>query len=442
VWPRSQAWGRSVDSSGTVARITAAIVCVVAVVWLSLWYFIPAPPSTVTLAIGIKGTPFEDIALRYRERLASHRVALVLRPTGGMLENLKLVNDPASGVDAAFLFGGLATSGQARNVISLGRIDYAPMGIFYRGPDTVDRLTQLKGKRIALGPARALVAGDILGAYGVNEENSKFVPVVGPGAAKALKDGQVDAAFLPIELNFPVVQSLLRDPEIKLVDFAEADTLARLFPSLSRLVLLKGMVDLEKNIPATDVNLVATANAVVVRKDLHPELIYLLAQSLQEEHSGAGAFHRAGEFPTQTDPEFPMAAEAVDYYKNGPSFLQRYLPFLMINYAKRVAAIVVAAVAIVIPLFTFTPKLYAWLLNLRLARLYRRLRLVNAQLKRELTAEQVAALQNDLDHIDHAANVLPMRHSDLFFSLLMHIDMTRTRLTARSAALQRLNSAA
>jgi uncharacterized protein len=42
---------------------------------------------------------------------------------------------------------------------------------------------------------------------------------------------------------------------------------------------------------------------------------------------------------------------------SGPSFLQRYLPFWMINYAKRIAAIVVTAIAIIIPLFTFTPKL-------------------------------------------------------------------------------------
>jgi hypothetical protein len=47
-----------------------------------------------------------------------------------------------------------------------------------------------------------------------------------------------------------------------------------------------------------------------------------------------------------------MAEEALDYYRNGPSFLQRYLPFWMINYAKRLAAIMVAAVAIVIPLFS------------------------------------------------------------------------------------------
>jgi hypothetical protein len=39
----------------------------------------------------------------------------------------------------------------------------------------------------------------------------------------------------------------------------------------------------------------------------------LLAQTLKEEHSTAGIFQRAGEFPTQTDPEFPMAEEALDY---------------------------------------------------------------------------------------------------------------------------------
>ena len=85
---------------------------------------------------------------------------------------------------------------------------------------------------------------------------------------------------------------------------------------------------------------------------------------------------------------------------------------------------------------TYVPRLYAWLLNARLLQLYRRLRAVNGRLKDTLSAEQVGALQADLDKIDHAANVLPMRHSDVFFSLFMHIDMTRTRLASRLAALQ------
>jgi hypothetical protein len=323
-------------------------------------------------------------------------------------------------------------------------IDAAPFWIFYRGPETLERLSQLKGKRAYVTVATGDLVDRILAANGVKPGDMAVSPERGaPAAAKLLQGGEVDVAILPpIDLYAPRLQAMLRDPNIRLMNVSQAEAITRLFPSLNRLVLPQGVIDLEKNIPPSDVNLIGSTSAFVVRKELHPELIYLLAEVLKEEHSGGGVFQRPGEFPSITDPELPMAEEAVDYYRNGPSFLQRYLPFWMINYAKRVAAIVLAAVAIVIPLFTFAPKLYAWLLNLQLARLYHRLRLVNARLKDELTADQVTALQGDLEHIDHAANILPMRHSDLFFSLLMHIDMTRTRLAARSAALQRLISAA
>src|SRR5450631_1671240 len=112
-----------------------------------------------------------------------------------------------------------------------------------------------------------------------------------------------------------------------------------------------------------------------------------------EEHSAPGLFNQTGAFPTQSDPEFPMAPAARDFYKNGPSFLHRYLPFWMVSYAKRVAAILVTAIAIVIPLFSFAPRLYAWFLRVYMAKLYRRLRLVETELQTELTAPQVESLQ-------------------------------------------------
>ena len=246
----------------------------------------------------------------------------------------------------------------------------------------------------------------------------------------------MDVFFQPIDLNSPVIQSLLRDSTIRLMSLTQADALTRLFPNLTRLVLPRGVVDLERNIPANDISLIATTNLVVVHDDVHPQLVYLFAQTLSEEHRGAGIFHRAGEFPTQTDTEFPMAEEASDFYKNGPSLLQRYLPFWMIIPAKRMVAIFVAAIAIVIPAFTYMPRLYTWFLNLRLARLYHRLRLVNVQLKKELAADQIAAIQTDLESIDRAANILSMRHSESFLNLLMHIRFARTELAARLSALR------
>ena len=430
---------------GICLRVLAAIVCLVAVVWLALWYFIPAPPSTITIAAGIKGGTFSEFAERYREKLARQHVKLNIRLTANSGEaQLKLLEDPKSGVDAAFLFGGTSDSIQSPNLLSLGRIGYAPIWIFYRGTETLERLTQLKGKRVDINPGIPGLVKRILNAHGVTSDNTAISLKLGPVAIEDLKkDGGAEVVILPPQpVHSPIMQPLWGDPQLRLMDLTQAEALARLFRNLNHLVLPQGVVDLEKNIPATDINLIATTNVVVVRKGLHPELIYLLAKAMQEEHSSTGVFNRVGEFPSVNDPEFPVAEEARDFYKDGPSFLQHYLPFWMINYAKRVAAIVVTAVAIVIPLFTLTPKLYAWLLNLRLARLYRRLRLVNARLKGDLTADQVAALQDDLENIDRAANILPMRHSDLFFALLMHIDMTRTRLAARLVALQRLDTAA
>jgi hypothetical protein len=46
---------------------------------------------------------------------------------------------------------------------------------------------------------------------------------------------------------------------------------------------------------------------------------------------------------------------------------------------------------------------------------------------------EVSALEADLEGVDRAMHILgvPMRHSDLFFSLKAHIDLVRARLGSR-----------
>jgi hypothetical protein len=334
-----------------------------------------------------------------------------------------------------YLLGGETDSKQSPGLMSLGRITYNPIWFFYREPETLDRLTQLKGKRIG-GNFTAGLAGTILATNGVNANNATLITLAGPASAKALRDGEVDVLIAFGEVNTPTVQSLLRDPSVRLMSLTQAEGLARVYPYLNRLVLPQGVVDFEKNIPTTDVSLIATTTAVVVRKDLHPELVYLLAQTLLEEHSAGGIFQRAGDFPTQTDPEFPVAEEARDFYKNGLPFMQRYLPFWMINFVKRILAVLLTAVAILIPLFNYAPKLYLWFLQAYLGKLYARIRGIQMQLESELTAPQVIALQVDLENINRAVNVLPMRHSDLFLSVKGHIKSTRTDLASRLVKLQ------
>ena len=96
---------------------------------------------------------------------------------------------------------------------------------------------------------------------------------------------------------------------------------------------------------------------MLVHSDLHPEIVELLLQTMTETHSGQEIFQRSGEFPNGMDAEYPVAATAIDYYKNGPSYLRRHLPLWLSVHVQRAIAVLVAGVAIGLPLFHYLPLL-------------------------------------------------------------------------------------
>jgi TRAP-type uncharacterized transport system substrate-binding protein len=410
-----------------------ALVVLAGGAWLALDYFVPAPPKRITIAAGAKGGAFEFLAGKYREVLARSHVRLDIRTTDGTVENLRLLQDENSGVQIAFVQGGVSDSNHAPRLESLGRVDYLVFFIFCRAGEAVTDLTQFKGKHIAIGPVGSgtrIVAEKVLRASGVTAENTTFLPLAGRSAVDALDAGQADVLFLGNVLDAPLIQALMRDPGVQLLSLPRAKALARRFSFLSRLELPTGVVDLEKNIPPTDVSLIATTYSVLVRDDIHGEIVGLLARALQDIHNKPGVFQQFGDFPTQSDPEFPMSESALDFYKNGPAFLQRYLPFWIANSVRRFLAVLVTVLAIALPVFSYAPKLYLLLLRRHIMKLYRDLRNLESGLQSSPGRDELARRFEALKNIDRAAAVLPMRHSDLFFDLKMRIEMVRQRLDA------------
>jgi TRAP-type uncharacterized transport system substrate-binding protein len=417
-----------------VFRILAAILCIAGLAWLALAYLIPAPPSTITIATSVKDDHYHALGSRYQGILSDSDVGVQLRLTDGAKENLRLLNDPNSGIQIGFMQGGVSNRRLVPDLLSLGRIDHQIFWLFYPAGDTLADLTQLKGKRIALGAEDSgdrAVCEKILAAAGVTYDNTTLLPFAPRDAVKALDDGTIDALFLNFSPESPILHTLLEGPQYRLMNFTEAEALTRIFPYLVQLVLPRGAIDLGRKNPATDMTLISTTNVVLVRKEIHPAIIDLLAQAILEAHSAPGLFQKVGDFPTQTDPEYPVAQSARDFYKNGPSFLNRYLPFWMTSYVQRIIAVLVAVIAIVLPVFSYAPKLYLWFIHERMRKLYRRLRVVDKALLTELTTPQVQALQTDLENISRAASIVPMRNSELFFDLRTHIDRTRTHLASR-----------
>lgn len=95
-------------SRWSVFRIIAAVVGMVAIGVVALDYLIPAPPSKIAIATAYKGGSYERLGHEYAEVLARSRVTAEVLETNGTIENLKLLRDPQSGVQAVLAQGGVS----------------------------------------------------------------------------------------------------------------------------------------------------------------------------------------------------------------------------------------------------------------------------------------------------------------------------------------------
>jgi uncharacterized protein len=335
-------------------------------------------------------------------------------------------------VDIAFVTGGAGDGEEAPDLLSAGAAYPSPSWLFYSSSENFDSLPQLKGKRIAVGPDGSgahQTAERILSKANVNSSTATFLPLAGDDAAAALNDGRADAAYITSGSDAPAVAALLRNPRVRLMDFSSsAEALIRIFPDVMKVVLPKGAVELDPPNPPNDIVLIQIPGKVLFRKNLHPAIVQLLAKTMKEEHDRAGLFQRLGDYPTNADAEYPMSQIAVDYYKNGPPFLQGYLPLRMTVYAQRAIAFLVASLAIIFPVFGFAPRIYEWFVHEHVRKLYRRLRLVDQALQHHPTASQRQSLESELTEIDRAMHDVSLRNSDLYFMLRYHLDRTRAHL--------------
>ncbi len=217
---------------GTLIAVVAALAFAIGASWIVLEYLVPSPPSSVTIATGRKGTTFDYFGEKYRARFARAGVELKVRETAGALENFRLLRDPKSNLQIAFATGGISNRNQAPELRSMGLISNVPFWIFYSSRQSLDSLTQLKGKRIAVGPEGSGARYDaerILSRANIDAKTATLLPVAGDSAVEALKDGRADAALLVGGSNAPSVESLLNNPDVRLMNFSSADAFLRVF---------------------------------------------------------------------------------------------------------------------------------------------------------------------------------------------------------------------
>ncbi len=458
------------------------LVCLL--LWVAYIAIDPTPPGTVVLATGVDNSAYEDFAHKYKTILARHHINVVMRPSEGSMQNLHGLNKASTEADVAFIQSGTSNDEEAERsgLVSLGSLFLEPVWIFYRegalakvkpvaGDETgpaksprakppaitaMTQLSELRGLSLNVGPKGSggpRLARQLFQANRVEQSELTVSLLEDTPAVVKLLDGSLDAVMFVSAPETPLVQMLLQTPGIKLFNFDQAEAYSRRFPFLSHVVLPRGIVALEKDIPHEDVHLIAPTATLVTKASTHPAIVELLMQAAAEVHGGPGWFRRAGEFPNDQYTEIPVSPVAERYYKSGTPFLQRYLPFWAANVIDRMWVIIVPVLALLIPLSRILPPLYTWRVRSRVYRWYGQLREVEHDVDAAAVADATASqsktdkdVRPDRSSSDRSARrakqlarladieakvnrlVVPLSYADELYTLKLHIDRVRSKV--------------
>ena len=298
-------------------------------------------------------------------------------------------------------------------------------------------MNELRGKRIAIGQEGSGVRQLAERLLEDNEidfrRNTR--PISGLDAAEELQQGRIDAAFVIAAEHAPVVQVLLRSPGVKLMNFSQSFAYERRYPFMTRLTMPQGVADLVRDLPPQDTRVLAPTASLVIREDLHPALQNLLLQAARQVHGKPGFFQTANEFPAYMDGMLPLSDQAERFFKSGPPFLQRYLPFWLAVLVDRLFVLLLPVIALLIPLLRVAPALYSWRVRSKVFRCYGELKFLEDDLKNHYDPARNEEYRSRLDALDEEAAGLrvPLGFTDLVYTLREHVNLVRRILEKQEA---------
>lgn len=414
----------------------SAIISIFIIVALAIFlFFYLAPPKTITITTGPDGSTFRRTAEKYAKILKRNGVTLKILPSEGSVDNIKRLANSSSKVDIGFVQGGVNKGVNTEKLVSLGSMSYEPLYVFYRSESEIELLSQLSGKRVAIGEVGSgtqILSLALLAANGIEPGGpTKLLEMDSDEAAVAIQNGKVDAVFLMGDsVSTKLIHQLLHTPGIKLFNFTQADAYTRRFTYLNKITLPKGSIDFGTGTPVQDVFLLGPTIELIARDNLNAALSDLLLEAAREVHSNAGLLRRKGEFPAQIEQEIRISEDASRFYKSGKTFLYRYMPFRLASLVNRFVVVFVPMLVLILPLLRIIPAIYRLRFKSRILRWYRELMIIEQDLKEQLSSDKRNALVEKLDNIENSVNrmVVPALFADQFYGLRGHINFVRGRL--------------
>ncbi len=183
-------------------------------------------------------------------------------------------------------------------------------------PD-IKSVEDLKGKNVSIGAPGSGVyfnAIDILGAYGMTEDDITPTYESFGDSADSLQDGKIDAAFITAGAPTTAVTSLSTSKDVYLVSLDEdhINTLIDACPYYSKNVIPADAYGLD-----SDVTTVAVGAVVIARDDVSEDDVYNFVSTVFENVDTITTAHAKG---AELDLDFASSVTAVPYHAGAAKY--------------------------------------------------------------------------------------------------------------------------
>ncbi|MGB9802085.1 MAG: TAXI family TRAP transporter solute-binding subunit, partial [Arcobacter sp.] len=349
---------------------------------------------------GLKDGNYYKIATEYKKLLEENKIDVTLLTTKGSVDNIKLIKEGKA--DIAFAQNGIIQAPDS-NIEFLGNIYYEPLWIFYKNDQyKIDYLIQLITKRISIGEdgsGTKDLSMKLLKDNGIDNSNSTILSLDTQTSKKMLLDGKIDAMFMVTSHKSPVVKKLLEDPKINVLSIKRAKAYGQKYGFLAALTLYEGTLDLYKNIPEENINLLSTSASLLVNKNVPAELTRLFLKQVKLIHSKESLFSKENQFPNLLNTNLEINKEAKQYFTNGDTWLEKIFPYWIASNIDRLKLLLIPLLTLMFPLFKGIFPLYQWSMR---SKIYRWYKILNRTDKKIATAnnEELERFNKELDDLN------------------------------------------
>ncbi|MBP9616530.1 MAG: TAXI family TRAP transporter solute-binding subunit [Aliarcobacter sp.] len=411
------------------------LLLVVASFYLTSKFIEPSSKKEITIATGSIDGEYYNTALKYKEILEKQKVKVNILTSNGSMENIQLLNDKKA--DIAFVQNGIDSLKKQTEIKAIASIYYEPLWIFYKNDEyKMDYLVQLITKRVSLGREKSGtedLALKMLNDNGINKENTQLLNNSTEEAKDLLIKGEIDAIFIVSSPNSKTIKELLENPDIKLFNFKRAKAYSRKYTFLESTPLYEGTIDLYRNLPSEDINLLSTTANLIVRNGFSDELTRLILKEIKKVHNKKELFEAANQFPNIENLTIDINEDADRYFTYGDTWLEKIFPYWIASNIDRLSILLIPLITLMIPLSKGFFPLYRWSIRSKIYKWYEQIHKIDLEAEDAKNEELEKYLENiiTLKKEIKAETKVPLSYMGEYYDLIMHLELIISKINIK-----------